>query len=86
MKLIQILFAVLISVSIANANVVISEIMYDPNQGSDTDLEWIEIYNDGSVSVDLSSWTIDGSNFDDITINRVWDKINLANTNCAISD
>ena len=69
MKLIQIIFAVLVSIYAASANVVITEIMYNPTQGSDTDLEWIEIYNNGNAPVDLASWTFDGSNFDDITIN-----------------
>lgn len=33
----------------------ISEIMYDP-PGTDSGREWIEIYNDSSISVDLSDW------------------------------
>ena len=32
----------------------ISEIMYDPS-GSDTGHEWIEIYNDGEVAVDVKT-------------------------------
>ena len=69
MKFLQILFAFFVMLTTANANIVISEIMYDPSQGSDTDLEWVEIYNDGPAAVDLKDWKLDGSNFDDIAIN-----------------
>ena len=68
MKAFQVIFVFLAALSAANANVVISEIMYNPNQGSDTDIEWVEIYNTGASAVDLSSWKLDGSNFDDIII------------------
>lgn len=40
-----------------SAGVIISEIMFDP-EGSDTSLEWVEIYNDGSDSVNLSGWQL----------------------------
>lgn len=69
MKILQVVFALLFAISPASASIVISEIMYNPNQGSDTDLEWIEIYNNGISAVDLSSWKVDDSNFDDVTIN-----------------
>lgn len=39
----------------ATAAVTINEIMYDPD-GSDTNREWVELYNDGGSSVDLSAW------------------------------
>ncbi|MBS3095188.1 lamin tail domain-containing protein [Candidatus Woesearchaeota archaeon] len=68
MKAFQLIFVFLAALSAANANVVISEIMYNPNQGSDTDIEWVEIYNTGASAVDLSGWKLDGSNFDDIII------------------
>jgi len=35
--------------------VIINEIMYNP-AGSDKEREWIEIFNNGEVSVDLSNW------------------------------
>jgi len=54
-------FVVLKAVS---ADVVLTEVMYNPTQASDTDLEWIEIYNNGTESINLSSWKIDGNNFD----------------------
>ena len=50
------------------ADVIFTEVMYNPTQASDTDLEWIEIYNNGSSAVNLSSWKIDGNNFDDFLI------------------
>lgn len=37
------------------ADVSISEIMYDL-EGTDSGREWVEVYNDGSNSVDLSTW------------------------------
>ena len=55
-------------IKIASADIVLTEVMYNPTQASDTDLEWIEIYNNGTESVDLSSWKIDGNNFEDFLI------------------
>src|SRR3989338_3818324 len=56
MKFCKILFVVLICFSsfIVHANVTINEIMYDL-EGTDTDREWIEIYNSGSDAIDLST-------------------------------
>ncbi|MBD3168960.1 MAG: hypothetical protein GF307_05715, partial [candidate division Zixibacteria bacterium] len=48
--------------SLANADdndVVINEIMFDPSYdslGSDTYFEWVELYNMGGTTVDLSDW------------------------------
>ncbi len=39
------------------AQVVINEVMYDVS-GTDTGREWIEVYNSGSESVDLSAWKL----------------------------
>ncbi len=41
--------------------VVISEIMYDPDQCSDSFCEWVELYNAGDASVNLTGWTVCGS-------------------------
>lgn len=68
MKKIVSLFLLLFLLKAVSGEVVITEVMYDPAQASDTDLEWIEIYNNGSEKVNLSSWRIDGNNFDDFTI------------------
>ncbi len=40
---------------LANAQIKISEIMYDP-EGSDTKREWIEVYNSGTTNVDLNTY------------------------------
>ncbi|MDP3645709.1 MAG: lamin tail domain-containing protein, partial [bacterium] len=48
--------------SAAVASVSISEVMYDA-EGTDTDREWVELYNSGSESMDITGWKInDGSN------------------------
>ncbi|MEW5907945.1 MAG: lamin tail domain-containing protein [Patescibacteria group bacterium] len=39
----------------SHASVIINEIMYDL-EGSDTDREWIEIFNDGNTPIDLTGW------------------------------
>ncbi|MEK7588311.1 MAG: lamin tail domain-containing protein [Patescibacteria group bacterium] len=45
------------SFHVAYANILINEVMYDV-EGTDTDREWIEVYNDGSESVDLSTYKL----------------------------
>ncbi len=42
----------------ASAQVVITEIMYDLMEGSDTGREWIEVQNTGSESVNLVEWKL----------------------------
>lgn len=42
--------------------ILISEIMYAPENFNENYNEWIEIYNDGGSDVDLSNWTICGKN------------------------
>ncbi len=46
------------------AQVIITEIMQNPSDVSDSDGEWFEIYNAGSAPVDINGWTIsdEGSN------------------------
>lgn len=56
--MIRILIACLcISPTYASAAVLISEIMYDLSEGSDTGREWIEVYNDAE-SVNLATWKL----------------------------
>lgn len=43
--------------AVVSAQVLISEIMYDV-QGTDTDREWIEIFNAGSSSVHITDWKL----------------------------
>ena len=45
----------LVGAHVARASVSITEVMYDL-KGSDTDREWVEIYNDGSEDVNLTDW------------------------------
>jgi hypothetical protein len=57
--MIRILIASLciISPAYASAEIIISEIMYDLPEGSDTGREWIEVYNDGE-SVNLTEYYV----------------------------
>src|SRR3989344_3293004 len=45
---------------LASGELLITELMYDPSteMGSDYDLEWIEVYNNGTELVNLSGFTI----------------------------
>jgi len=60
-NVIVIIFLALIPNAIS-AQILISEFLYDA-PGSDTNQEWVELYNAGSTAVDLTKWKInDGSN------------------------
>lgn len=50
--------AVLFAPVSVSAQVVISEIMYDLAEGSDSGREWIEVYNESSAAVDLTEWKV----------------------------
>lgn len=54
---IGVLMGLLLVGSIAHAGLVINEIMYDA-PGTDTDHEWIEVYNGGASSVDLTTYKL----------------------------
>ncbi|RIL05724.1 MAG: hypothetical protein DCC71_09220 [Proteobacteria bacterium] len=41
----------------ARAQVALAEVLYDP-AGSDDELEWIELVNEGETPVDLASWSL----------------------------
>jgi hypothetical protein len=41
-----------------SSDIVLSEIMPDP-EGSDTETEWIELYNAGTEDIDLGNWSLD---------------------------
>jgi hypothetical protein len=43
---------------IASAQVFITEIMYDLQQGSDSGREWIEVYHRGTAAIDLGKWKL----------------------------
>lgn len=58
------IFALLLALAILPsvfAQVLVTEVMYNPSQVSDTTGEWVELYNNGSLPVDLSSWTLNGN-------------------------
>lgn len=66
MKKITVLLVVFLSwVNVVNASLEITEIMYDP-EGSDTNREWIKLYNDGDKDIKIiggqtkASWRISG--------------------------
>jgi hypothetical protein len=65
MKIKKILFLLLIVIlivpNLANANIIISEIMYDP-EGADTGREWIEIQNMGTENTEILDLKIFESN------------------------
>ncbi len=44
------------SFNLAQAELLINEVMYDLKTGTDDGREWIEIFNNGNVSVDLASY------------------------------
>lgn len=44
--------------TLVSAQVVITEIVYDLQEGSDSGREWIEVYNSGETAVDLSKWKL----------------------------
>ncbi len=68
-KIIMIILGLMLCVPYVSANLIITEIMYAPTEtASDTDGEWIEIFNNGESNIDLTEWTIDGYNFDDIIL------------------
>ncbi|MBI2672031.1 lamin tail domain-containing protein [Candidatus Woesearchaeota archaeon] len=68
MKILLLVIFLVLFLETVSAEVVFTEVMYDPIQASDTDAEWVEIYNNGSENVNLSLWKIDNSNFDDFSI------------------
>lgn len=68
MKKLILWLVLLFLVKAVYADVVLTEVMYSPTKASDTDLEWVELYNNGKENVNLSLWKIDGNNFDDFTI------------------
>lgn len=54
--------APLLTVSTYASQIVINEVMADPNAVADTYGEWIEIHNRGAAAVDLQGWTLASNN------------------------
>jgi hypothetical protein len=67
-KRVIVYFIILIIIKFTFAELKITEIMYNPI-GSDYDLEWIEIYNNGT-KIDLTNWKIDNYNFQDNNMSK----------------
>lgn len=67
-------------------NVVINEIMYDLEIGSDSGREWIEIFNNSDTSIDLTGWKLWENNTNH-GLNIIQGNINIpANTYAIIAD
>ena len=49
-------------------DIIFSEVMINPDEVSDSDGEWLEVYNTGSADIDLVGWSIVGSDGDSIVI------------------
>jgi inhibitor of cysteine peptidase len=67
---ILVLMSMLPTMVSAQSDVKINEIMYDPSmdQGDDSDMEWIELYNNDMEAANISGWTIDGNQISDIVM------------------
>ena len=60
---ILVLISMLPAMVSAQGDVKINEIMYNPSteQGSDANMEWIELYNNDTEAINISGWTIDNN-------------------------
>jgi hypothetical protein len=58
MKAFWIFFIWMLIGSLVAQNIVINEVLYDP-EGADTGYEWIELYNNTEQAVNLQDWTIE---------------------------
>jgi hypothetical protein len=56
--------------ALTTGDITINEIMYNPNptQGDDTDMEWIELFNNDTAPINISGWEIDGNTIEDTVI------------------
>jgi predicted secreted protein len=64
---ILVLMSMLPAMVSAQSDVKINEIMYNPSteQGSDANMEWIELYNKDTEAVNISGWTVDNNPISD---------------------
>jgi len=67
LTLVTLLF--LISIASVSADLVINEIMYDPAGNLDDDLEWIEIFNNGTEKINFTDWQINEKPIGNIKLN-----------------
>ncbi|NQE04886.1 hypothetical protein C5S32_03350 [ANME-1 cluster archaeon GoMg1] len=65
----------------------INEIMYDPSteQGRDTNMEWLELYNNDTVPINISEWRIDDKLISD-KVMQPGDYVVLARNKTAFED
>ena len=59
------LFVILLFLEISMADVLITEVMYDP-ECSDSYCEYVEIYNNNTQTINITSWTIEDSGSVDV--------------------
>jgi hypothetical protein len=59
------ILVIFLLIPLASANVIINEIMYNPTCYSDKYCEWIELYNDGINSVNISNWILSDNTAND---------------------
>ena len=67
---ILVLISMLPAMVSAQGDVKINEIMYNPSteQGSDANMEWIELYNNDTEAINISGWTIDNNPISEIVM------------------
>ena len=65
MKVAWFILYLILSTLLFAQDVVINEVLYDP-EGADTGYEWIELYNNSNLPLNLQDWTIEkaGTSFD----------------------
>ena len=81
---ILVLMSMLPAMVSAQSDVKINEIMYNP-PGTDTDLEWIELYNNDAEAVNISDWTVDNNSISD-NVMQPGDYVVLARNKTAFED
>nr|QNO57185.1 hypothetical protein HJKONFEM_00035 [Methanosarcinales archaeon ANME-1 ERB7] len=81
---ILVLMSMLPAMVSAQGDVKINEIMYNP-QGTDADLEWIELYNNDAEAVNISDWTVDNNPISD-NVMQPGDYVVLARNKTAFED
>jgi predicted secreted protein len=84
---ILVLMSMLPAMVSAQSDVKINEIMYNPStdQGDDSDMEWIELYNNDAEAINISDWTIDGRQIADMVM-EPGDYVVLARNKTAFED
>jgi len=54
-----------------NADIIINEILYAPDttlQGTDANFEWVELFNNGTTTINLETWELEENAFGDVNI------------------